>query len=150
MEYMFSDCTNFNQSFVDWYCPSLVYSDNMFQNTSMSQENIEKLKEAAQRAQESGFWSVLQQIGECTHHAGFVGGEVVEGAGAAQHEPGRRCRHGDAGQQLITRDDLAGARRFLERCEVFALAESLGGVESLNVSVASGVCLYEAVRQRRG
>ncbi|MDB5755196.1 MAG: cystathionine beta-lyase [Massilia sp.] len=27
--------------------------------------------------------------------------------------------------------DLAGARRFLERCEVFTLAESLGGVESL-------------------
>jgi len=27
--------------------------------------------------------------------------------------------------------DLAGARAFLERCEVFALAESLGGVESL-------------------
>jgi cystathionine gamma-lyase len=26
---------------------------------------------------------------------------------------------------------LADARRFLERCEVFALAESLGGVESL-------------------
>ena len=27
--------------------------------------------------------------------------------------------------------DLAGARRFLEACELFALAESLGGVESL-------------------
>ncbi|WP_332847760.1 trans-sulfuration enzyme family protein [Massilia sp. S19_KUP03_FR1] len=27
--------------------------------------------------------------------------------------------------------DLAGARRFLERCAIFALAESLGGVESL-------------------
>ena len=27
--------------------------------------------------------------------------------------------------------DLAGTRRFLERCQVFALAESLGGVESL-------------------
>ncbi|MBI4274579.1 MAG: PLP-dependent transferase [Rhizobiales bacterium] len=27
--------------------------------------------------------------------------------------------------------DLAGARAFLERCEIFALAESLGGVESL-------------------
>lgn len=27
--------------------------------------------------------------------------------------------------------DLTGTRRFLERCEVFALAESLGGVESL-------------------
>ena len=27
--------------------------------------------------------------------------------------------------------DMAGARRFLEHCQVFALAESLGGVESL-------------------
>ena len=27
--------------------------------------------------------------------------------------------------------DLADARRFLERCRLFALAESLGGVESL-------------------
>ncbi len=27
--------------------------------------------------------------------------------------------------------DLAGSRRFLERCDIFALAESLGGVESL-------------------
>jgi len=27
--------------------------------------------------------------------------------------------------------DLAGTRRFLERCELFTLAESLGGVESL-------------------
>jgi cystathionine gamma-lyase len=27
--------------------------------------------------------------------------------------------------------DLAGTKRFLERCELFTLAESLGGVESL-------------------
>jgi cystathionine beta-lyase/cystathionine gamma-synthase len=27
--------------------------------------------------------------------------------------------------------DLAGAKRFLEACELFSLAESLGGVESL-------------------
>ena len=27
--------------------------------------------------------------------------------------------------------DLNGAKKFLERCELFALAESLGGVESL-------------------
>jgi cystathionine gamma-lyase len=27
--------------------------------------------------------------------------------------------------------DLAGAKRFLENCQLFALAESLGGVESL-------------------
>lgn len=32
---------------------------------------------------------------------------------------------------LDLKTDIAGARRFLERCEVFSLAESLGGVESL-------------------
>jgi cystathionine gamma-lyase len=32
---------------------------------------------------------------------------------------------------LELKSDLAGTRRFLERCEIFALAESLGGVESL-------------------
>ena len=32
---------------------------------------------------------------------------------------------------LDLKTDLAGTRRFLERCSVFALAESLGGVESL-------------------
>jgi cystathionine gamma-lyase len=32
---------------------------------------------------------------------------------------------------LDLKTDLAGTKRFLERCEVFALAESLGGVESL-------------------
>jgi cystathionine gamma-lyase len=32
---------------------------------------------------------------------------------------------------LDLKTDLAGARRFLERCRVFSLAESLGGVESL-------------------
>jgi cystathionine gamma-lyase len=32
---------------------------------------------------------------------------------------------------FFIKGDLADARRFLERCEVFSLAESLGGVESL-------------------
>lgn len=32
---------------------------------------------------------------------------------------------------VILKRDLAGARRFLERCSIFTLAESLGGVESL-------------------
>ena len=44
----------------------------------------------------------------------------------------RRQMEGFGGIISITLDtDLAGARRFLERCDVFALAESLGGVESL-------------------
>ena len=49
-----------------------------------------------------------------------------------QHELAKRQMEGFGG--IISIDlntDLAGARRFLEHCEVFALAESLGGVESL-------------------
>ncbi|MEJ2602317.1 MAG: PLP-dependent aspartate aminotransferase family protein [Gammaproteobacteria bacterium] len=49
-----------------------------------------------------------------------------------QHELAVRQMRGGGG--IVTfhlRGELADARRFLERCEVFALAESLGGVESL-------------------
>jgi len=43
-----------------------------------------------------------------------------------------------------------GLRRLTrERCDELAALPMLGGVESLNVSVAAGVCLYEALRQRR-
>jgi cystathionine gamma-lyase len=31
----------------------------------------------------------------------------------------------------VVKGGMANSRRFLERCEIFALAESLGGVESL-------------------
>ena len=49
-----------------------------------------------------------------------------------QHALARRQMTGFGGIISIALDtDLAGARRFLERCEVFTLAESLGGVESL-------------------
>ncbi|MFL6659947.1 MAG: trans-sulfuration enzyme family protein [Massilia sp.] len=49
-----------------------------------------------------------------------------------QHALAKRQMHGFGGIISIQLDtDLAGARRFLERCEVFTLAESLGGVESL-------------------
>jgi cystathionine gamma-lyase len=49
-----------------------------------------------------------------------------------QHALARRQMNGFGG--IVSIDlatDIAGARRFLERCEVFTLAESLGGVESL-------------------
>ena len=49
-----------------------------------------------------------------------------------QHQLARRQMNGYGGIISIELDtDLAGARRFLEQCEVFTLAESLGGVESL-------------------
>ncbi|MET0211523.1 MAG: 23S rRNA (guanosine(2251)-2'-O)-methyltransferase RlmB [Vicinamibacterales bacterium] len=44
----------------------------------------------------------------------------------------------------------AGLRRLVrERCDYLVSIPMLGHVESLNVSVAAGVTLYEAVRQRR-
>jgi cystathionine gamma-lyase len=49
-----------------------------------------------------------------------------------QHALARRQMHGFGGMVSATlRGGLAAAKRFLERCEIFALAESLGGVESL-------------------
>jgi 23S rRNA (guanosine2251-2'-O)-methyltransferase len=42
-----------------------------------------------------------------------------------------------------------GMRRLTkETCDELVSIPMFGGVESLNVSVASGVCLYEAARQR--
>jgi len=49
-----------------------------------------------------------------------------------QHALARQQMHGFGGMiSLDLATDLAGARRFLEQVQIFALAESLGGVESL-------------------
>ncbi|WP_457329927.1 trans-sulfuration enzyme family protein [Rhizobacter sp. P5_C2] len=49
-----------------------------------------------------------------------------------QHALAKRQMNGFGGMVSVTlATDLAGSRRFLEACEVFSLAESLGGVESL-------------------
>lgn len=49
-----------------------------------------------------------------------------------QHELARRQMHGFGGMvSVVLAGGLERARRFLERCELFTLAESLGGVESL-------------------
>jgi 23S rRNA (guanosine2251-2'-O)-methyltransferase len=68
---------------------------------------------------------------------------------------------GEAGQSLFDMDltgplawvlgaEGTGLRRLTrERCDALARIPIIGHVESLNVSVATGICLYEAVRQRR-
>ena len=49
-----------------------------------------------------------------------------------QHELAKRQMNGFGGMiTVVLKGDLSSTRRFLERCELFALAESLGGVESL-------------------
>ncbi len=49
-----------------------------------------------------------------------------------QHELAKRQMSAFGGIVTVElRGDLSGAKRFLERCRLFTLAESLGGVESL-------------------
>jgi len=49
-----------------------------------------------------------------------------------QHDLARQQMRGFGGMVTITlKADLEGTKRFLENTELFALAESLGGVESL-------------------
>ena len=49
-----------------------------------------------------------------------------------QHELAKRQMRAFGGMvTIVLKTDLAGTKRFLERCRLFALAESLGGVESL-------------------
>jgi 23S rRNA (guanosine2251-2'-O)-methyltransferase len=52
---------------------------------------------------------------------------------------------------LVLGAEGEGMRRLTgETCDQLVRLPMLGQVESLNVSVAAGICLYEALRQRRG
>jgi cystathionine gamma-lyase len=71
-----------------------------------------------------------------------------------QHALARRQMQGGYGGIVtaVLRGGLAAARRTLERCRLFALAESLGGVESLieHPGIMTHASLPEATRQALG
>ena len=51
---------------------------------------------------------------------------------------------------LVLGAEGPGMRQLTRKtCDELVSIPMMGGVESLNVSVASGVCLYEALRQRQ-
>ncbi len=70
-----------------------------------------------------------------------------------QHALARRQMRGSGGMlSLVVRGSLAEVSRFLERCQVFTLAESLGGVESLieHPAIMTHASVPPAVRQELG
>lgn len=50
---------------------------------------------------------------------------------------------------VMGREETGLSKRVESRCEVLVSLPMQGAVSSLNVSVATGVCLYEVLRQRR-
>jgi cystathionine gamma-lyase len=76
--------------------------------------------------------SALELAGWLEHHPKIAKVYYPGLESHPQHALARRQMDGFGGIISIElKTDLAGSRRFLERCEIFALAESLGGVESL-------------------
>lgn len=71
----------------------------------------------------------------------------------AQHALARRQMSGFGGiVTAVLKRDLAGTKRFLERCQLFTLAESLGGVESLieHPAIMTHASVPEAQREMLG
>jgi cystathionine gamma-lyase len=75
-------------------------------------------------AQELALWLAAHPKVARVHYPGL--------ASHPQHGLAKRQMHAFGGMvTIVLKSDLAGTKRFLERCRLFALAESLGGVESL-------------------
>ena len=50
---------------------------------------------------------------------------------------------------VMGREETGLGKGVASRCDALASLPMVGRVSSLNVSVATGICLYETLRQRR-
>lgn len=90
---------------------------------------VTNLVRCLQQLQELGFWMVgLAGEAETNYYSVDLKGPTALVLGAEEK-----------GLRRLTR----------ENCDVLAYLPMAGSVESLNVSVATGICLFEAVRQRQ-
>lgn len=91
---------------------------------------VTNLARTMKALQDAGVWIVgTSGDAEIEHYAGDLRGPLA----------------------LVMGAEGEGMRRLTkEYCDVLVKLPMAGTVSSLNVSVATGVCLYEAIRQRRG
>ena len=83
-----------------------------------------RMERHCENAAEIAAWLAKHSRVECVHYPGL--------ASHPHHDLARAQMSGFGGMiTAILKGDLASTRRFLENCRLFALAESLGGVESL-------------------
>jgi 23S rRNA (guanosine2251-2'-O)-methyltransferase len=96
----------------------------------------------------------LQPVAEVGNLARFMKFLAAEGIWLIGTDDGAPGSVYDAdltpGIALVLGAEGAGLRRLTrERCDELVHLPMMGAVESLNVSVATGICLYECLRQRR-
>ena len=92
---------------------------------------------------------VVTNLARCLRDLKDAGLWVVGAAGEASQAAAQADLSGPVA--LVMGAEGTGLRQLTrQHCDVMVRLPSLGAVESLNVSVAAGMLLYEAVRQRDG
>jgi len=89
--------------------------------------------------------NLARTLGELKERDIWVVGTSDDAPGSLYQADFRR------GTAVVLGAEGSGMRQLTRKhCDELVSIPMMGGVESLNVSVASGVCLYEALRQRKG
>ena len=92
----------------------------------------------------------VAQVGNLARFIEFLKSQGIWLVGADEDAPGTLFDADLTGPvAAVVGSEGRGLRRLTrERCDLLVRLPMLGAVESLNVSVATGICLYECLRQR--